>query len=78
MSAMREQVGGNHYKEMTIEPLEFVYQQYGYEGLKAAVHCKIEKYLGRSKESELEDLRKAAHCVELLIEFKMREEHKNL
>tara|TARA_R110002020_G_scaffold41344_1_gene122084 strand:+ start:450 stop:677 length:228 start_codon:yes stop_codon:yes gene_type:complete len=75
---MSRQVGGTHYKEMAMEPLEFVYLQYGYAGLKAALHCKIEKYLARSKENEAEDLRKAAHCVELMIEFKMRDEHKGL
>ena len=78
MSAMNKQVGGTHYKEMAIEPLEFTYQQYGYAGVKAAIHCKIEKYLSRDKENELRDLRKAAHCFEMLIEFKVRDEHKNL
>lgn len=73
-SPLNAQVGGTHYTEMKIQPLEFIYQQYGYAGAKAAIHCKIQKYLGRDKENELRDLRKAAHCLALLIDFKRREE----
>lgn len=62
------QVGGNHYTDMGIQPLEFTYANYGYIGLKAAIHTKVNKYLGRVKDNEVEQLKKARHCIDLLIE----------
>ncbi len=71
--ASASQVAGNHYTSMGISPLEITYELYGYEGVKASLHTKVNKYVGRNKHNELEDLKKAKHCIELLIEFKERE-----
>lgn len=62
------QVGGTHYTDMGIQPFEFTYANYGYMGLKAAVHTKVNKYLGRVKDNEVEQLKKARHCLDILIE----------
>ncbi len=67
MKASNTQVGGSHYTEMGIQPLEFTYRNYGYAGLKAAVHTKVNKYF-RCKKDEVEDLKKARHCIDILIE----------
>lgn len=62
------QVGGSHYTSIGIQPLEFTYANYGYKGLKAAIHTKVNKYLGRVKDDEVEQLKKARHCIDILIE----------
>ena len=67
--ALDIQVGGDHYKHQKLQPLEMVYLRYGYEGVKAALHCKIDKYLTRQKGEPRENLSKAQHCIDLLIEF---------
>ena len=68
MSSLGNQIGGKHYKALKIQPLEHTYANYGYEGLKAAVHTKVDKYLLRDKDSEVEDIKKAIHCLEILLE----------
>lgn len=76
MKATDTQIGGNHYTKMGIQPLEFTYLNYGYMGLKAAIHTKVNKYF-RSKENEIEDLKKARHCIDILIEKAELERHKD-
>ena len=64
MTANDEQIGGRHYIEKAIQPWDFIVQnKMGYlEG------CII-KYVSRYKEKGgLEDLIKAAHYLEKLIE----------
>ena len=74
-SPLDAQVGGEHYRDLELQPIEIIHKLYGYAGVKAAVHCKIEKYLSRNKESEMRDLRKAAHCLALLIHYKGMEDY---
>lgn len=66
--ALTQQVGGDHYKTMGIQPLEATYANFGYAGLKAAVYTKVLKYMGRIKDDEVEQLKKARHCLDILIE----------
>ena len=63
------QVGGTHYEDMDLEPIEMCYQRYGYYGVKAALHTKVDKYLTREKDDELEDLEKAKSCIDILIKY---------
>lgn len=59
------QVGGNHYTKMSIQPMEYSMLN----GLGAAEHTVI-KYVSRWKsKGGVEDLKKAAHTLQLLIEF---------
>lgn len=63
--ALQVQEGGSHYKNMAIQPVEYIYKNdIGYfEG------CVI-KYVSRWKNKNgLEDLKKARHFLDLLIEF---------
>jgi|TARA_R110002074_G_scaffold104230_4_gene225035 hypothetical protein len=69
-----KQVGGTHYEDMGLQPLDATYMRYGYAGVKAALHCKIDKYIGRDKHDELADLKKARHCIDMLIEYKEKED----
>ena len=67
--ALNEQYGGTHYREQSLQPIEATYLRYGYYGVKAALHTKVDKYLTRDKVDELKDLEKAKHCIELIIAF---------
>lgn len=65
MSAKDEQIGGSHYKENAIQPIEFIFQnEIGFaEG-------NVIKYVTRwNKKNGVEDLKKARHYLDLLIEF---------
>ena len=65
-----KQVGGTHYEDQGIQPLEITYRNFGYAGVKATVYTKVNKYLTRNKGNELEDIHKAIHCLEMLATFK--------
>ena len=58
-------VGGNHYKQLAIEPTEYIHKnKLGWcEG-------NVVKYISRWKfKNGLEDLKKAKHFIDLLIEL---------
>jgi hypothetical protein len=57
------QVGGNHYKNMAIQPIEYIMQNnLGY------CEANIVKYVSRWKDKNgLEDLKKARHYIDILI-----------
>lgn len=70
MSALDNQVGGSHYSKMAIQPMEFSMLN----GLDPCQHTII-KYVSRFRDKNgIEDLKKAIHTIELLIEL---EEKKN-
>jgi hypothetical protein len=58
----KEQVGGDHYKDMEIEPWEYA------EANKLSfLQGNIVKYVSRYKsKGGLQDLKKARHCIDLL------------
>lgn len=65
-----EQVAGNHYKELPIQPVEYIYaNKIGYfEG-------NVIKYVTRWKEKGgIKDLEKAKHYIDLLITLTNRAE----
>ena len=65
MSSFDKQVGGDHYKEMSMQPFEFIERN----GLGYGVG-NIIKYLCRfNKKGGLDDLKKAKHYLELMIEL---------
>lgn len=65
LSAFSSQVGGGHYKDMVIQPVEFIHRN----GLGFCEGAAI-KYLCRWRQKNgLEDLRKARHFIDLLIEM---------
>ena len=63
------QEDGQHYTDMELQPLEMTYLRYGIGGLKAAIHTKIDKYITRIKNDEIIQYKKAAHCMQILIEM---------
>ena len=64
MSAMDRQVSGSHYKTMMIQPLEYALAN----DLGICEHAVV-KYISRWRhKGGVDDLRKAAHYIEILIE----------
>lgn len=65
MSALDTQIGGGHYKGMKIQPMEYSMAN----GLDACQHTAI-KYISRFRDKGgIQDLEKAKHCIDMLIEF---------
>jgi hypothetical protein len=64
MKSYKKQVGGNHYKKYKIQPVEFIIKNnIGF------VEGNIIKYILRFKEKGgVQDLEKAKHYIELLID----------
>ena len=68
VAALDQQVGGDHYKTLGIQPLEITFLNYGYEGLLASVYTKVNKYITRKKGDHIENLMKARHCIDIAIQ----------
>jgi hypothetical protein len=65
MSALDKQIGGSHYKDMAIQPVEYIHKN----GL-GFCEGNIVKYITRWKtKNGIEDLRKVIHYAELLIQM---------
>ena len=63
--ALETQVGGNHYNSMKIQPIEYTMAN----EMNPLQHTVI-KYVSRYKNKNgIEDLKKAIHSLELLIQF---------
>lgn len=65
MSAFNEQVGGGHYKGLEPQPMAVLHSW----GLPYAEGSAIYYILRWRRKGGLEDLRKAKHTLELLIEL---------
>jgi hypothetical protein len=64
ITANATQVGGSHYASMAIQPFEYIHKN----GIGFAEGCVI-KYVSRWRaKGGIEDLRKAKHFLDLLIE----------
>ena len=63
MNELKIQIGGNHYKSMNIQPIEFIYQN------SIPYHeANVIKYVCRHKSKNgKQDLLKARHYIDLLI-----------
>jgi len=68
-SALDVQVGGGHYKDMPIQPIEYCQLN-----KLNALETFVVKYVSRHKNKNgVEDINKAIHCLELLKEFEYGE-----
>jgi hypothetical protein len=68
--ALDRQPGGSHYRDFTIQPFEYVYQN----GLGYA-EGNVVKYVSRHRSKNgSEDLRKAEHYIALLLEIEYGED----
>jgi hypothetical protein len=65
MSPFDKQVGGDHYKDLAIQPFEFIERNNLGYGVGNVI-----KYLCRyKKKGGIEDLQKARHYIDLLIDL---------
>ncbi len=63
------QVGGDHYKELQIQPVEYIHAN----GIGFCEGCAI-KYLTRWRsKGGIEDLHKAKHFIDMLIQLETNE-----
>lgn len=68
--ALDAQVGGGHYKHYKIQPIEFVYHNNI-----PAIEANIIKYTMRHRDKNgKQDLRKAAHLIQILMDLEYGEE----
>ena len=68
MSALDVQVGGSHYKDKAIQPIEYIHAN-------ALGFCEgnVVKYVTRWKEKNgIADLEKARHYLDILIQLELR------
>jgi hypothetical protein len=65
IAAMNTQIGGDHYKKLAIQPIEYIHKnQIGF------VEGSVIKYVSRWKNKNgVEDLKKARHLLDILIEM---------
>lgn len=64
-SALHRQEAGNHYKDMAIQPAEFIHKN----GIEFLPGCVIKRMCRWRKKDGLQDLRKAIHEIQLMIEM---------
>jgi hypothetical protein len=65
MSALDKQVSGSHYKELVIQPIQFIHSN-----KIPFMEANVIKYVCRHKtKNGLADLQKAKHYIELLMEL---------
>ena len=70
LDPLKVQVGGNHYKDMPIQPVEFIHAN-GIPYIEGAVI----KYVCRWRNKNgINDLQKAAHFLELLMQLEKNKE----
>jgi hypothetical protein len=68
MKSLQNQVGGDHYKNKAIQPVEFIYKNdLDY------IRGNVIKYVTRKKNGA-EDILKAIHYCEMLLELEYGEE----
>ena len=68
MSALKKQVGGRHYKDFAIQPVEYIHVN----GIPFIEGCII-KYASRWRtKGGISDIEKAKHFCELLIELEAK------
>jgi len=65
MSAIKEQEGGDHYKNLAVQPVEYIHRnKIGF------IEGNVIKYVTRwASKNGVEDLKKARHFLDLLIEM---------
>lgn len=68
METLKGQVGGSHYKDMVIQPIEYIVKNdIPYR------EANVIKYVSRWRSKNgVEDLRKARHYIDMLIESEMK------
>lgn len=73
MSALEKQVDGNHYKDMAIQPIIYIYANEI-----PFIEGNVIKYVSRWKNKNgIKDLEKARHLIDMLIELESNKSQNN-
>lgn len=74
MTALKSQVGGDHYSKLKIQPVEYIHANgIGY------LEGNVIKYITRhSKKNGVDDILKAIHYCQLLMELHYGYKHQDL
>ncbi len=64
---LSRQVGGNHYKKMKIQVMEFCFANMTTEELTGVLKYVTMKYHWREKEDRMEDLEKSKHYMDMIL-----------
>lgn len=64
------QIGGDHYRSLAIQPAEFIESN----GLSFLEGCVVKRICRWRRKNGIEDLLKAKHEIDLLIEYEERTE----
>lgn len=65
MSALKDQVGGNHYKDLKIQPIEYCFVN-KLNNIQSAIIKYATRYPNKNK---AEDLKKIIHCAQIALEL---------
>jgi len=70
MKALEKQVGGDHYKDLLIQPAKFV-RALNLRHLEGEAIYRIirHKHKNKKRKGQIEDLKKAIHALELILEL---------
>ena len=65
MSALKDQVGGNHYKDLKIQPIEYCLVN-KLNNIQSSIVRYATRYPNKNK---AEDLKKIIHCAQIALEL---------
>ena len=74
MNVYKKQIGGTHYKDMKIQPSEFINEN----KLLFAEGNAIKYICRHASKGEVKDLEKAKHYIDMIIDRDYGEQHKPL
>ena len=65
MSATDSQIGGDHYQQMAVQPVEFIQAN----GLTFLEGCVVKRVCRHRRKNGAEDIRKAIHELQLILQL---------
>ena len=74
MNPYKKQIGGSHYKDMVIQPSEFINKN----KLQFAEGNAIKYICRHASKGEVQDLEKAKHYIDMIIDRDYNDQHKPL
>jgi len=65
MTALSQQEGGSHYKDMAIQPIEFIHKN----SIGFIEGCVIKYVVRHKQKGGAQDIKKAIHFLQMLLEM---------
>ena len=70
MSALDDQIGGNHYRDCAIQPVEFIHAN----NLNFLEGCVVKRICRHRTKNKAEDIKKAIHELRLILKLEYGED----